>query len=97
MDVDVVTIDTSTATATLQAALVSNTAAGKGLDKTDDTVDDATDGSAGAGVNTKNKNALTTCSSWMRQQQSPKHTKSITQRPRSIVQSPTTLDIGLCS
>ena len=44
MDIDVVTIDaTATATATLQAAQVSNTAAQKGLDKIDGTVDDATD------------------------------------------------------
>ena len=48
MDIDVVTIDSTTSTSTLQTALVSNTAAQKGLDKTDNTVDDATD-AAGAG------------------------------------------------
>ena len=66
MNVDVVTIDSTTATATLQAALVSNTAAQKGLDKADDTVDDATDAKAGAvpassiGVSTKNELDLVT-------------------------------------
>jgi prefoldin subunit 5 len=67
MNIDVVTIDaTSTATATLQAALVSNTAAQKGLDKSDNTADDATD-AAGAGdaastygVSTKNELDLVT-------------------------------------
>ena len=43
MNIDVVTIDASTATSTLQAALVSNTAAGllvnQGLDDTADDTD----------------------------------------------------------
>ena len=62
MDIDVVTIDSTTETATLQAALVSNTAANAGLDKVADTVDDATDGNAagGAGVSTKNELDLVT-------------------------------------
>ena len=51
MNIDVVTIDTSTETSTLQAALVSNTAAGDGLDATGDTADDTTDGAAGVGIN----------------------------------------------
>ena len=55
MNVDVVTIDSTTATLTLQAALVSNTAANQGLDATDNTADDATDGAGGVGVNTKNE------------------------------------------
>ena len=66
MDIDVVTIDSTTSTSTLQTALVSNTAAQKGLDKTDNTVDDATD-AAGAGdavstrgVSTKNELDLVT-------------------------------------
>ncbi len=67
MDIDVVTIDaTATATATLQAALVSNTAAQKGLDKADNTADDATDANgagdavATRGVSTKNELDLVT-------------------------------------
>ena len=60
MDIDVVTIDSTTATLTLQAALVSNTAANNGLDATADTADDATDGAAGAGVSTKNELDLVT-------------------------------------
>ena len=60
MNVDVVTIDSTTATATLQAALVSNTAANKGLDKTDNTADDTTDGAAGVGVNTANELKIVT-------------------------------------
>ncbi len=60
MNVDVVTIDSTTATLTLQAALVSNTAANKGLDATDNTADDATDGAGGVGVNTKNELDLVT-------------------------------------
>ena len=61
MNVDVVTIDSTTATATLHAALVSNTAAQAGLDKLADTADDATDAAAAAdayatrGVSTKNE------------------------------------------
>ena len=55
MNVDVVTIDTSTETSTLQAALVSNTAAGNGLDANPNTADDTTDGADGVGVNTKNE------------------------------------------
>jgi prefoldin subunit 5 len=55
MNVDVVTIDTSTETSTLQAALESNTAAGNGLDAAGDTADDTTDGADGVGVNTKNE------------------------------------------
>jgi prefoldin subunit 5 len=55
MNVDVVTIDTSTETSTLQAALESNTAAGNGLDANPNTADDTTDGTDGVGVNTKNE------------------------------------------
>jgi prefoldin subunit 5/uncharacterized Zn-binding protein involved in type VI secretion len=56
MDVDVVTIDGfATATSTLQAALVSNTAANLGLDKNANTADDTTDGADGVGVNTANE------------------------------------------
>ena len=67
MDIDVVTIDdTATATATLQAAQVSNTHAQAGLDKVDGTADDATDATNAAdalsiyGVSTKNELDLVT-------------------------------------